>query len=79
MLDHAAWTHILSDHSDLELDAGDILRAVEAPSRHMPGRRQGEEWFYAQGVGPSRWLKVVVHYEQGGGRIVTAFARRALP
>jgi hypothetical protein len=37
------------------------------------------EWFYAAGVGPSRWLKVVVVYEGQRGFIVTAHARRSFP
>jgi len=45
----------------------------------MPGRHHGEEWFYLEGAGPSRWLKVVVHYEGKSGRIVTAFGRRSMP
>jgi hypothetical protein len=39
----------------------------------------GEEWFYLRVLGPSRWLKVVVTYREGLGRIHTAFARRAFP
>jgi hypothetical protein len=45
----------------------------------MPGPQDNEEWFYLGGAGPSRWLKAVVHYEGGRGRIVTAFARRSMP
>ena len=39
----------------------------------------GMTWSYGRGIGPSEWLRVVVHYEQGRGRIATAFARRAFP
>jgi hypothetical protein len=38
-----------------------------------------EEWFYLGGVGPSRWLKVVVLYERELGWVVTAFPRRSFP
>ncbi len=35
--------------------------------------------YYARGVGPSRWLLVVVSYEQTPARIVSAFANRKDP
>jgi hypothetical protein len=45
----------------------------------MAGRRDGQEWFYLEAVGPSRFLKVVVAYDGGRGFIMTAFARRSMP
>ena len=35
--------------------------------------------YYARDVGPSRWLLVVVSYEQQPARIVSAFANRKDP
>jgi hypothetical protein len=35
--------------------------------------------YYSRGVGPSRWLLVVVSYEQTPARIVSAFANRKDP
>lgn len=58
---------------------GEVLRAVEAPDRRLPGRDPAEEWFYLADAGPSRWIKVVVLFEGGNGRIITAFPRRAFP
>lgn len=57
----------------------EILRAIRAPNQRHPGREPNEEWFYLNNVGPSRWIKVVVVYEDGCGRIITAFPRRAFP
>ena len=79
VLDEEAWTHILFDHDDLGCSPRDILCAVEDPDRRIPGRESHEEWFYTYGIGPSRWVKVVAHYEEDAGRIVTAFARRSFP
>jgi len=45
----------------------------------MAGPQAGEEWFYRAGAGPSAWMRVVVHYADGQGLIVTAFPRRAYP
>ena len=79
VLTHERWSHILEGHSELASHQAQILRAVESPDRRLPGRAKGEEWFYLATVRPSRWLKVVVRYRAGAGRIMTAFARRSLP
>ena len=73
------WSHIVDGHPELGPHLESVMRAVRAPDRKLSGRREGEEWFYLRGAGPSRWLKVVVHYEGGVGRIVTAFTRRSMP
>jgi hypothetical protein len=78
-LDLRGWLHILTTHEELRADQEEILSAVAEPDRRMQGHRPDEEWFYRSGVGPSRWIRVVVHYEQGRGRIATAFARRSYP
>jgi hypothetical protein len=74
-----SWRHIVNGHPELDVVPDVILDAVAAPDQRSPGRETGEEWFYRGGVGPSRWLRVVVHYEHEHGRIVTAFPRRAFP
>jgi hypothetical protein len=79
ILTSARWGHIVRRHAVLERHLEDLLRAVSEPDRRMPGRRDDEEYFYLSGVGPSRWVKVVVHYEHDLGRIVTAFPRRRFP
>jgi len=75
----ARWRHIVDGHPELASYLEDVLNAVAEPTRRMPGRVVGEERFYVKGAGPSRWLKVVVHYDRDAGRIVTAFARRSMP
>ena len=73
------WAHILDGHPELRPHRESVARAVRSPDRRLAGPREGEEWFYLRGAAPSRWLKVVVHYEGGRGRIITAFARRSMP
>jgi hypothetical protein len=46
-----------------------------APDPDYDERRR----YYARGAGPSRWLLVVVSYEQTPARIVSAFANRKDP
>lgn len=78
-LSRERWKHILEGHPELARHLESVTRAVREPDKRLPGRQDGEEWFYLAGAGPSRWLKVVVHYEGERGRIVTAFGRRSTP
>lgn len=81
-LTHERWDHIVDPvrgHPEMAPCLGHILRAVEAPDLRRKGRRPGEVWHFLEGVGPSRWLHVVVAYECRVGRIITAFPRRRLP
>jgi hypothetical protein len=80
LLDVERWEHIADGHPELGHIQKEILRAVESPTEVMPGRSSDEEWFYLEGAGPSRWLKVVVVFDQSNrGRIITAFGRRRKP
>lgn len=78
-LSRERWEHIIRGHPELKLHLAEVMDAVRRPDRRMPGRVPGEEWFYLANAGPSRWLKVVVHYQGDVGRIITAFARRSMP
>jgi hypothetical protein len=73
------WSHILAGHPELARHLASVTRAIREPDRRIVGRQEDEVWYYLRGAGPSRWLKVVVHYEGGRGWIVTAFGRRSLP
>ena len=73
------WGHIVERHPEIGMLDHSVLRAVEAPDRHLSGRLANEEWFYLKTARPSNWLKVVVAYVEGRGQIVTAFARRSMP
>jgi len=78
-LDAERWSHILDGHPELAPHLESVARAVREPDRRRRGHRDSEEWFDLAEAGPSRWLKVVVHYEGDRGRIVTAFGRRSMP
>jgi hypothetical protein len=71
---------ILRDHPELVSHLDDVLRAVAEPDRVLPdpvfaGRRR----HYLRGAGPSRWLLVVVSYEQEPARVISAFGNRKDP
>lgn len=70
---------ITRDHPELRVHAGDVLTTVAEPEHveddPLPQRRR----YYRRGLGPSRWLLVVVSYEQLPARIITAVALRKDP
>ena len=60
-----------SHHSEYQRTSSLCLRFVsiwDEPDERLAGHEAGEEWFYRRGAGPSRWMRVVVHYERGSGR-----------
>ena len=79
LLDMDGWEHIVRRHPELASHQASVVAAVQVPTLRRQGRVGGEHWFYLQGSGVSRWLKVVVRYTGSQGRIVTAFPRRSIP
>lgn len=75
------WQHIIrpDGHPELTSFQAEVLRAVQAPDERRTAPRDNEQWFFLRGVGPSRWLQVVVAYEDDRGFIATAFGRRKDP
>jgi len=75
------WHHkILRDHPELATHLADVLRAVAEPDRVLPDPvYEGRRRHYLSGAGPSRWLLVVVSYEQEPARIISAFGNRKDP
>lgn len=81
VLTDAVWSgKIVRDHQEIEAYRAEILDTVSAPD-HVTSDPDFEERkrYYARDVGPSRWLLVVVSYEQTPARIVSAFANRKDP
>ncbi|MHB8296267.1 MAG: hypothetical protein ACYDH5_16960 [Acidimicrobiales bacterium] len=77
-LSEERWAHIVEGHPELWGWRDRILSILAEPGQVVPGRRPGEEWLYGTG-GPSRWLKVVVQWDDDRATVVTAFARRRMP
>jgi hypothetical protein len=71
---------ILRDHPELASHLADVLRAVAAPDHVLadPVYRDRRR-YYLHGAGPSRWLLVVVSYEQVPARVISAFGNRKDP
>ena len=71
---------VLRDHPELGPYLDDVLRAIGRPDHVVSdpifdGRRR----HYLRDAGPSRWLLVVLSYEQEPARLITAFANRKDP
>ncbi len=79
VLSLAAWKHICDEHPELSTLRDAVIAVVREPMEHVSGRKPNEEWYFGQGFGPSRYVKVVVHYEEDAGQIWTAFPRRRFP
>lgn len=73
------WLHVIENHEELATELDAILTGLMTPAARRMGRWPGEEWYYLAGPGPTRFVKVVVHYDHGEGRVLTAFPRRAFP
>jgi hypothetical protein len=71
---------VLRDHPALSPHLRDVLRAIYAPDLVLPDAVNSQRRLqYLRGAGPSRWLQVVLSYEQEPVRLVTAFPRRKDP
>jgi hypothetical protein len=71
---------IVRAHPEVEPYLTEVLRVVAAPDHVAQDPAfAARTRYYARGVGPSRWLMVVVSYEQTPARIVSAFANRKDP
>lgn len=71
---------ILRDHPELASHLDDVLRAIAEPDQiHGDPIYERRRRHYLRGAGPSRWLLVVVSYEQEPARVISAFGNRKDP
>jgi hypothetical protein len=81
VLPAALWQDkILQDHPELGSHLADVLRAITEPDHVLPDPvYEDRRRHYLRGAGPSRWLLVVVSYEQEPARVISAFGNRKDP
>jgi len=79
VLDERGWAHILQTHEEMASYRDLIMTTVSAPEHRHSDPRPGRERFYRRTLGPSRWLFVVIHFDETPARIVTAYAKRKDP
>ncbi len=70
---------IIRDHPELGDQVEPVLGTVSTPDHVELDPREDRRRYYRRRVGPSRWLLVVVSFEQEPGRIITALATRKDP
>jgi hypothetical protein len=70
---------IVRDHPELVSHLDAVIQTVATPDHLEPDTLPARTRFYRRAVGPSRWLMVVVSYEQQPARIITALANRKDP
>lgn len=76
VLDGEGWQHILTEHREMSRHQAAVRETIEHPSSRRADPLPGRERYYRHGVGPSRWVMVVVDLNQTPARIVTAFGLR---
>lgn len=79
VLDVAGWRHIMAEHQELEPHREAVLATVAAPDHRGSDPRRGRERYWRRGLGPSRWLLVVVDFAAVPARVVTAYGSRKDP
>jgi len=65
---------ITKDHPEPQAYLEHVLATVTKPDHAEPDPRARRRRYYRRRAGPSRWLLVVVSFEQQPGRIITAVA-----
>lgn len=72
MLTQERWDHILDGHSELDGLEPAIMRVVEDADITVDGNDPGTKKLYKRGLGPARYLAVVVAYSGMTGAVRTA-------
>ena len=76
VLDEDGWEHVAAEHPEMRSHQADILTTVASPTRERADPRPGRVRYYREGLGPSRWMLVVVDGTATPRRVVTAFGLR---
>ncbi len=79
ILDEEGWSHILKEHAEIRPYRDDLIATIVEPDHRRPDPWPGRERFWRRGLGPSRWLFVVVDFGEDPGRVVTAYGNRKAP
>jgi hypothetical protein len=79
VLDAGGWTHIVAEHAEMVVHRDAVLATVAKPQHRRPDARPSRERFWRRGLGPSRWLLMVVDFGMQPARVVTAYGNRKDP
>lgn len=62
VLDAVGWAHIFAEHREMAGHQAAAMLTVAQPDHVGPDPRAGRVRHYRRGVGPSRWLLVVIDF-----------------
>lgn len=79
VLDGPGWAHVLAEHGEMEPYGEAVIATVRTPQHRRPDPRPARERYWRRGLGPSRWLLVVIDFSGDPARVVTAYANRKDP
>ena len=79
VLTASAWDHISFEHPEMVDHRSAILETAGSPEVVHDDPRPGRRRHYRFQAGPSRWLRVIVDFNQEPAQIVTAHAHRKEP
>jgi hypothetical protein len=79
VLDQRVWDHMLKEHPEIGAHRASVMATITAPEHRRPDPRPGRERYWRRGLGPSRWLLVVVDFGSDPARVVTAYGNRKDP
>jgi hypothetical protein len=73
----SAWAHIVGDKEEMADHLQGVLLTVREPDYWEDDPRPGRQRFFKRGVGPDRWMRVVVELrtDSQADRVVTAFGQ----
>ncbi len=79
ILDQHGWDHVVTEHDEMTPHRTAVMATITSPEHRQPDPRAGRERYWRRGLGPSRWLLVVVDFDVDPARVVTAYGNRKDP
>jgi hypothetical protein len=67
------WVHIIRRHPELASLIEELLKTIQCPEAITPDPITGRWRYWRSEIGPTRWVKVIVAWDEGPPWIVTAF------
>jgi hypothetical protein len=71
----AVWGHVITRHENMAPYLSHVLQAIRVPDHREPDVRAGRERLFRRGLGPQRWLRVVIEFAPGFDQVVTTFGQ----
>jgi hypothetical protein len=75
VLTGTTWAHIVGDKEDMADYEEAVMLTISRPDVREDDPRPGRERFFRRGVGPDRWMRVVVEFRGERDLVVTAFGQ----